>query len=174
MPALRIDYQSRPTTRWVGWVLLCAAVVLGLELGHTREELQEQLAMWDAPVSGSAAARSAGRGDAEKGARPIQIELDEATAVFRQLTMPWPEFFRSLERAHAPDIALLSLQPEAARRAVTISGEAKAYGDVLAYVGRLRAEPQLANVHLTANELRESDPQRPVLFIVSAVWKGAE
>ena len=101
----------------------------------------------------------------------FDAQIEEAAGVLAQLKTPWSALFRSIEAAHGDEVALLSLQPDIARRSLSIVGEAKEYGDALAYVARLRNEAKLANAHLVGNEVKEDDPQRPVLFTVSANWK---
>jgi Tfp pilus assembly protein PilN len=100
-------------------------------------------------------------------------EVRNANAVLAQLTIPWDGLFREIEAAGDGTIVLLSIQPDAGTRAVRITGEARRFEDVLAYVGRLERRPGLANVFLASHELRQGGAQRPVTFALVAQWVDA-
>lgn len=102
--------------------------------------------------------------------KALADEVRNANAVLAQLTIPWDALFREIEAANDPSIALLSIQPDAGTRALRITGEARRFEDVLAYVGRLEQRPALANVFLTSHELRQGGAQRPVAFALVAQW----
>jgi hypothetical protein len=65
---------------------------------------------------------------------------------------------------------LLSIQPDAGTRALRITGEARRFEDVLAYLGRLEQRPALANVFLASHEVRQGGAHRPVAFALVAQW----
>jgi hypothetical protein len=174
LPRIRIDYQTQPRPRWPGWALLVLAAVVGVDLALTRIELEQQLATWETPKSALPGKGSVATvRDPTAGKTPsFDAQIEEAAGVLAQLKTPWSALFRSIEAAHGDEVALLGLQPDIARHSLSIVGEAKEYGDALAYVARLRNEAKLANAHLVGNEVKEDDPQRPVLFTVSANWKA--
>jgi Tfp pilus assembly protein PilN len=97
-------------------------------------------------------------------------EVRNANAVLAQLTIPWDALFSEIEAAGDRTIALLSIQPDAGTRALRITGEARRFEDVLAYVGRLEQRPGIANVFLASHELRQGGAQRPVAFALVAQW----
>lgn len=168
-PSLVIEYQQRPRQPTIGWLLLALGITLALSVGSLQSSLERDLAAVERARNPASAARSA----TGSTGTPANASLLEAQDVLRQLATPWGTLFRSIEGAHTDEIALLSVQPDAQRQAVTIVGEAKEYRDVLIYVSRLKAEPALAEVYLSGNELKESDPQRPLTFTITARWRAA-
>ena len=102
--------------------------------------------------------------------KALADEVRNANAVLAQLTIPWDGLFREIEAAGDRTIALLSIQPDAGTRALRITGEARRFEDVLAYVGRLEQRPGIANVFLASHELRQGGAQRPVAFALVAQW----
>ena len=50
-----------------------------------------------------------------------------------------------------------------------ISGEARDLKAALAFVEALRREP-FANVALLSHQIKQSDPQQPILFEIAATW----
>lgn len=173
MRPVTIDYQKGPRSAWAGWALLALPLLLGIDLAYTKLELEQQLAAWRQESSLTGAPGSPAR-NAKRDGASVAAELDEAAGVFRQLTLPWSSLFRSLEEAHSDEVALIAVQPDAQRRALTLVGEAKEYSEVLGYVARLRKEAEFANVYLVGTELKEDQPQRPMLFTVSANWRVAQ
>lgn len=104
-------------------------------------------------------------------ARRMQEELKFAEGVAEQLTMPWEALFRALEAAAMRDVALLSLEPEAKRRTLRITAEAKSKDAMLKYFRRLSDNSMLLDVHLVEHQVRP-DPGQPVRFSVKASWAG--
>lgn len=102
--------------------------------------------------------------------KALADEVRNANAVLAQLTIPWDALFSEIEAAGDRTIALLSIQPDARTRALRITGEARRFEDVLAYVGRLEQRPGIAHVFLASHELRQGGAQRPVAFALVAQW----
>lgn len=163
---LNIEFQRVAKPRWVGWALLAIAVFLIAEVDMRKQELAEEIAVWK---GGSTASTKI-----QANMPAVEDQAKEAGVVIEQLALPWSPLFGSLERAHSENVALLSVQPDAQRRSVTLTGEAKGYADVLGYVSRLKSEAKLGNVYLVSNELKEEQPQRPVGFTITADWKGLQ
>jgi hypothetical protein len=69
----------------------------------------------------------------------------------------------------ADESSLLAIRPNAAGKSVQISGEARDMKAALAFVEALRREP-LDNAALLSHQLKQNDPQRPIIFEISATW----
>jgi Tfp pilus assembly protein PilN len=110
------------------------------------------------------AAKDAGRGNApdEREARRIA----EAQKVIRAIAAPWDEIFDALEKAQDDSVALLSIAPERAAGRLAMSGEAKSYEALTAWLARLDASGSLQHAQLLAHEIKGSD--RHVVFTASA------
>lgn len=100
----------------------------------------------------------------------IRGEVKKANAVMSQIDLPWEALFDSVEYASSHDVALLSFQPDAAGRIMRIGGEAKNIPAMLDFVGALEREPALKDAYLLKYEVKRDDPQRPVVFSLTASW----
>ncbi len=107
--------------------------------------------------------------DLSKQVNPEQLHAMELTT--RELEMPWNDLFYAFEQASMEDIALLGLQPESKKQQVIISGEAKNYPSLLAYIDRLASQPILTQVYLQKHAVNETDANKPVRFSIFAYWQ---
>jgi Tfp pilus assembly protein PilN len=87
-----------------------------------------------------------------------------------QLNLPWRDLHDAVHAATPANVALLSLEPDAKRRTLRISAEARNSDDMLAYVGKMQAQDWFSSVVLTRHEVAEQDPNRPIRFQISAQW----
>lgn len=173
MRALDLDFVDRKRSPWAGWVLLGVAVLLAAEMVYSYAKLVQTSSQRSARstpgipmtrISASAGSRS----DERSG---LEAQAAEAAAVIERLSLPWPQLFQALERISLDRVALLSIQPDPERRVVTLVGEAKQYGDVLGYINGLNEVPVFGHARLVSHEIKQDDPQRPVVFTVAASWK---
>jgi len=105
-------------------------------------------------------------------AKLLAQDVGRANAVLASLNVPWDRLFRDLETASSEAVGLTGVQPEGGGRQVRITGEARRFEDVLAYVKRLEATPGLANVLLASHEMRTGAALRTFQFTVVADWIG--
>ena len=103
----------------------------------------------------------------------IRKEISKANTILDQINLPWESLFDSVEHAATEDIALLSLQPNVSSRALRISGEAKNMSELLDFVEALEREPIFENVHLLNYKIKQDNPHRPIIFLLTAVWISA-
>lgn len=173
MNPLRVDYAGRRRSKWAPFALFGAALAFALAMVHDEWQTSAEAGR-NSPASNVVGSVSARTGDKSSSApTPIEEELRRAEQLIGRLSLPWAHLFGALEKAHTEDVALLTLQPDAQRKSLQITGEAKTYPDVLAYVGRLKNQALLESVHLVSTEVQENHPQRPVSFAVSAHWTKA-
>ncbi len=178
-PAIHLDFvHPLPPRRKTATVLavLALAVVVGDVWGTVAGSAED--ARLAAEID--RARRTAPRDDASRrGAvvvdrKRLGEELAQANEVVARLSTPWSRLFEGIERATDPSVVLVGLQPEARGDRIRISGVARQYEDVLAYVDRLQNAPSLADVLLTSHEVQD-DPQQgtSVAFTLSARWTDA-
>jgi Tfp pilus assembly protein PilN len=177
MRAVHLDFlRPSPPQTWLGVALLVAGAVAAgavvyqwrtaaaeVDRLETRATDFKRMARREAP-------RIAYTGDAKQ----LAAEIRSANTVIAQMTLPWDTLFRELEAAAVQDVALLSIQPDADTRKLRLTGEARKYPDVLAYVASLEERPALANVFLIGHEMKQTVPQRPVAFSLVAEWSAAD
>jgi len=97
----------------------------------------------------------------------------ESAAVERELAVPWTRLLAELEgaaRDSATSVALLQVEPDAAKQLVRITAEVRALPDALAYLKRLQKSAVLAHPMLESHERRKDDPEHPLRIKLSAEW----
>ena len=102
----------------------------------------------------------------------IRKEIVQANAILDQINLPWEALFDSIEHAATEEIALLSLQPNVSNRTLRISGEAKDMSELLDFVEALERELIFENVHLLNYKIKQDNPHKPIVFLLTAVWIG--
>jgi hypothetical protein len=101
---------------------------------------------------------------------------EAAGRMAEQLGTPWTKLLAELEGAShdtVGQVALLSIEPDAAKHNVHITGESKDLALAIAYVQRLQASSLLRYPMLDSHELKTDDPQHPVRFAMTAEWREA-
>lgn len=170
---IQLDYASASIAirMWV-WVLLTLSL---LAVGATSWDymrlqsvqaglqlrLQQNTARSVAPAAATLPAEAHDK---------LQAQLRQANGVLVELGRPWLALFVQLEETLTPDIALLTIRPDAAKGRLRITGEARHLTDALDFVRRLGDSGVLIDVVLEGHEVVESDQQKPVHFAVSARW----
>lgn len=110
---------------------------------------------------------------------PKKFVLPEAQAnavnrAIAQLNLPWRDVFDAIETATPESVALLTLDPDAKKRLLKATAEAKTSDAMIAYIEQLKQEPFFDLVVLTRHEVNEQDPNRPIRFQFDAHWAEVE
>jgi hypothetical protein len=155
------------------WALLAVAVslfsVLALYAGKVRYEnsvKQRELAAMEAEQ------RSVTRASEPRAVRTDPAELARVQFVrstSRNLAAPWADLLVALENAPA-NVALLVVEPSAAKRSVSLTAEAAATADMIDYVEALQKDSHLSNVVLVSHQMQMQAPGTPVRFQLRASW----
>lgn len=87
-----------------------------------------------------------------------------------QLNLPWRDLVEAVRAATPGNVALLALEPDAKRRTLRITAEAKSSDDMLAYVAKMEEQGWFASSALVRHEIAEQEPNRPLRFQISAQW----
>lgn len=176
MRALRLDYQrrTRPVS-WLGLGMLASALVALVLTGGYYHQLGQGIELWESRVDHEE--RLAGhraralRPASAEAAREQALEVQHANQVLRQLSLPWDALFTAVEASGGKNIALLSMEPDLRKGAVTISAEAKDFDAMLEYVRQLGKREVFGSVLLQNHQVQQADPQKPIRFSLRAVWK---
>jgi Tfp pilus assembly protein PilN len=91
----------------------------------------------------------------------------------RGLHTPWADLLAALEGAPADSVALLAVEPSAARRSVRLSAEARDAQAMLAWLQALQRDARLAQVLLVSHQVQTQTPGTPVRFQIQASWAEA-
>lgn len=180
MRRTRIDFAPRSLRRTlfrvplqalgplIGAIVMCAlAAIYGQKYLEDQHELEALRAALEArralPVQVAAAPPR------------IVVPEQQANAVndaIMQLNLPWRELYEAVRAATPDSVALLALEPDAKRRSLRVTAEARSSDDMFAYVGQMQAQEWFSTVVLTRHEIVEQDPNKPVRFQISAQWSG--
>lgn len=183
MRPLRLDFRRPPRNGGSAPVLVLllgmavAVFVAGryMELtaavaGRERDvgQLQRQL--------GHVASARHARADQEADGRATAADIKQAAVVSERLSLPWDGLLRGIERAATQrdqDVALLAIRPDAHRRVVKITGEARDFPAMVAYVNLLAQDASMDDVYIESHQIQQQDTQRPVRFELAAHWRVA-
>ena len=165
----RVDLDFMPRRRqWPSWALLGVVLFLAFDAAHSYRSLHKALDDSRRPPAARPARPVLDSGVPESTKR----ELDAARRIYQELALPWGPLFRAVESATGPQAALLSIEPDAARGLVRITGEVKDYPSVIEFMRRLEATGVLERAHLVSHEVREDQAQRPTFFALVAYWRA--
>lgn len=93
-----------------------------------------------------------------------------ANQVAKNLTTPWADLLGAIESAPQQSVALLAIEPSAAKKSFRLTAEAKDAKAMLGYVEALRKDRRLDSVVLVSHQLQEKAPGRPTRFQLQAAW----
>lgn len=174
MRKISIDFQpARPGLLSV--MLLLVAFLLAADAWFDHAVLSEQLEESESRLA--IAERRIERSEAERrDIRPENIFSADETKALRQaasaIRIDWELLYRQVDHATSEDIALIAIQPNVLGKRVLISGEARDMAAALAFVDALQQKP-LAQATLLSHQVKQSDPQQPIVFEISAIWLTA-
>jgi Tfp pilus assembly protein PilN len=177
MKRVRLDFAPRSLRRTLlrtppgawgpvlgGIALCCVALTQVLHYREEREEVDAQLAALRARAAAPAVMPTVPR------ARVGEPEAAAVNGAISQLNLPWRALHDAVRAATPSDIALLALEPDAKKRVLRITAEAKNSDDMLAYVAALGQVTLFGTVTLVRHEILEQDPNRPLRFQLDAAW----
>jgi hypothetical protein len=90
----------------------------------------------------------------------------------RSLMTPWADLFAALEAAPS-NVALLSVEPSAAKRSFSMTAEAASPVQMLNYLQALQNDSRLAGVTLVSHQVQLQAPGTPMRFQLRANWGEA-
>lgn len=174
MRSLRLTFPHRKQPIGViDYLLLSLGAFALIAVFFLLKITMEKMAKWEmreAQLVRQQKQRISPRAASARVTEATQQEVKQAREVISWLNLPWEPVFDSLELAASKEVALLSLQPNAASRAIRISGEARNLQGLVEYVEALEREPVFKNVHLVNYRIRQDHPQRPVSFLIALTW----
>lgn len=177
MHALLLDfYDTRRQYAWLNWLLLGIAVLAAASLAW-------RLVSINTEIDGLDAQRSFMETKLQRGKHPthlsatdalqLRAEVKDANAVLTDLSLPWDSLFEDIGAAQDAEVALLSIVPDAARRTIKISGEAKNLDAIVDYIRGLQKAKSLRAVFLQNHQVDLRSAQKPVHFTLLATWMVA-
>ncbi len=159
--------------RSAGYVMLVLGILALSGVLYQYQRAMDEVAYWDlriASMDRQTQRKTMPLASPVQGGREIKQEVKRANAVLSEIDLPWGALFDSVEYATSHEVALLSFQPDAAGRTMRMGGEAKSMPALLDFVSALEREPVLKDAYLLKYEVKQDDPQRPIIFSVMASW----
>jgi hypothetical protein len=105
--------------------------------------------------------------------RALRVRVEASNRVLQALEQPWFTLFDDVERAAIDGVALLALEPDAQKKTVRITGEARDLDVLSTYVDRIGAARSLRDLRLMQQELHGPPERARLRFIISARWEDA-
>jgi hypothetical protein len=170
---LEFDFASqRRKLPPFGVVLLALGTAAGIyaavQLSAAYNARKAEQTVYDALVSRIHSVRHADQGGSK--ITPAELQnFKNAAQIASQLNTPWDRLLKVLESAPMEHVALLSVEPIAARRQLRLIGEAQDLATMLDYLAYLQGEPGLQRVILTSHQI-QTQPGAPVRFQIQAHW----
>jgi Tfp pilus assembly protein PilN len=173
---MHLDFRRpRRAAAGLGWLLLGAGLLLlgGMLAWHglvLDPGLRAAEGRWRELQAALAARQPASvRGDEQQ----LAVHWQRGARVARELAAPWEPLFAVLEAAADRPVALLSIEPDATRGELVLTGEARDHEALLDYYRYLQGAAVLSAVVLQTHQVNQQDRQKPVRFRVSARWGKA-
>lgn len=160
---LRIDFAPRsPRPAWMALLLLGVGIGFAAYSARCYLDAQAQQAALESRI---AAAATSGHVAAAGGS-----ESSYAREVLGRVAVPWHELFAALGRTQTDTTSLLSMEPDGVTRALKLTGEAKDFAALLAYVGALEREPFFQRIELLRHETVRHAGYGAVSFELALEW----
>ena len=173
MRRLSLDYQrNEKRVGWLGLGLLFLGLLAATEIASQYLALSGEVTRLEArnALSERTAKRRLPAPKVRGDSAQTALQVRQANDVLAQLATPWDNLFRAVESVDSQAVALLAIEPDLQRSQVRISGEAKDYESVLAYVRYLGDKPAFTDVFLQSHQTQQQRPERPIRFALTATW----
>lgn len=171
MRALTLDFRRNELPHgWINVALLVAGIAAAGLAGWSAWRISADGRALDArlaSLSNKPDRKSTQRAGAD--AQQFDRESRVLANVAVELNTPWNPLFRALEEA-PQKIALLSIEPDAHKRELILTGEAKDFKEMLDYVRYLQGQTMLSGISLQTHQINQQDRDKPVRFRITAVW----
>lgn len=177
MRVIRIDFVRSRAPTWAGGLLLVAAAMIAallvidfVRVQRITGDLETVLARLERRAAADQRKQGAVQTDAQSASALIQL----AKARVEKLSMPWDRFFRMIDDMRHPDIALLSVEPDADGGIVRVGAEARDVPSMLGYISELREQGVLADAVVVNHQILQQAQYKPVRFSFVGQWKDRQ
>jgi len=172
MPKLRIDFAA-PEHRGgaAGWWVLGIALASAAGAGGTHYRVVSEAAAIEARLDAIEVRPREATVPIDPG-RALQLRkrAESAGRIVDSLEHPWIGLLDDIETAGVRGISLLSLEPDADKLTVRLSGEAVDRDALSRYLERLGEARSLREVRLSKHEWQQRGAVSALRFAVSARW----
>jgi Tfp pilus assembly protein PilN len=165
-----VAHRHRPG--FFAWaLLLVGASMLALVVVWQQLDREPKIAARKAQLSTLQTAIEARRPPAARfDDKQLAAEWTRAISVAGELNQPWDKLFAMLEKDVKRPVAVLTLEPDAAKHEMMMTAEAKNFDEMLAYYRYLQQQQMLTSVVLHTHQVNQQDKERPINFRITANW----
>lgn len=169
---LWLDYlRPAPGQQWPGWLLLIVALFGCASLLVQASSISRQLTVIEQEVYRLNSQEERRRLLAQaEGQGSDASRQGQGVRQISPLNIRWTSLLTALEKTVDDSVTLLSLEP--GLQDISIAGEARDMSALLDYIKRLQATPVFVDVYLSKHEIIQTNPYRPVQFLLQATWRG--
>ena len=174
MRAIQIDYASSRKPSLAGQVIFALALLAMMTIWQRHTDINQQLVTLDQSIQQLKALKGLQPAEPQlqaKSSADLLAKIEEAKKLAAFLMIPWGDVLNALEAAALNDLALLAIEPDAKKRQLKITAEAKNKDILFSYLEKLEASNELTNVYLLKHEIVEDVDQHPIRFVAVATWK---
>jgi len=174
MLAIHLDFASNRKPSLPGLVMFVLALVVLMIVWQRYTHINQQLLTLDQSIQQLKERKGLKPVEPqvqEKSSADLLAKIEEAKKLASFLMIPWGDVLSALESSALDDLALLAIEPDAKKRQLKITAEAKNKDILFSYLEKLEASDELANVYLLKHEVVEDVDQHPIRFVAVATWK---
>ncbi len=177
MKILQLDFHHRPWCSPLGLLLMLAGALALLLVIAELLDVRQVLGKEGAALASVEASLPGG---APPGPQPARFapeapaSIDGASARAGDNSIPLRTLMATIRPTDEEGVAVIGLSPDPDRRIILIEARARDLRAMLSYNARLAASPLLAEVALASHEPMPDDPQQPLRFSVTAVWRQGD
>jgi hypothetical protein len=174
MRAIHLDYAVSRKPSLLGLLMFALALLVLMFVWQRHTHINQQLLTLDQSIQELKERKGLKPAEPQRQAKSsvdLLAKIEEAKKLASFLMIPWGDVLNALEASALNDLALLAIEPDAKKRQLKITAEAKNKDILFSYLEKLEASDELANVYLLKHEVVEDVDQHPIRFVAVATWK---
>jgi len=174
MRAIHLDFASNRKPSLLGLVMFALALLLLMMVWQRYTHINQQLLTLDQSIQELKERKGLKPAEPQlqaKSSADLLAKIEEAKKLASFLMIPWGDVLSALEASALDDLALLAIEPDAKKRQLKITAEAKNKDIMFSYLEKLEVSDELANVYLLKHEVFEDVDQHPIRFVAVATWR---
>ncbi len=174
MRAIHLDFASSRKPSMLGLLMFTVALLALMMVWQRHTHINQALLTLDQSILELKERKGLKPAEPElqaKSSVDLLANIEEAKKLASFLMIPWGDVLSALETSALDDLALLAIEPDAKKRQLKITAEAKNKDIMFNYLEKLEVSSELANVYLLKHEIVEDVDQHPIRFVAVATWK---
>lgn len=171
-----LDFVARRhAPGWLGWLLLAVGAVAAFASFDRWQTTEDEVAALRDDNRRAARkaeqARVLARREQDDPALRARIDVARKLSLLR--AREWQPLFAELEARGKEDVALLSVEPDAARGVLRVTGEARDLNALFAYAESFADAQAVGAPRIEVFELKDRNGLQVVAFSLRLQWRGA-